>query len=884
MNPLKSYSSFFLVPLLVGLLTVFTVTGCSDDDDELAPGFGYAQFKVLKSASFDKETSTRGVQDKLEYLNDAKKVKVILERAGSTIEQTLLLNAYNDNNAEFGLRSDKLQLLSGDYSLVGFYLYDKLDKIIYAGPSEGNGTFSITAGAIHQQTLSVDAVSRGMVTFKLMKAFVNTRAGEGGAYPFSNIKGVSFTVKNLFTQELTPIEHVVVKYTEDFNEEHQETAYAACDTVVWLKAGSYQVVSYSTYSDKKFKNFLETASVPSSKTFVVKDNEKTENAEVPVRLSQTAEYIKDYMALKEIWRKMDGEHWSYVGEESATGCNWNFDKDIDMWGDQPGVQLMADGRVASISLAGFGAIGNVPDEIGQLTELRTLSLGTHSELIGGRVFGEVGPGMTEEQRKAVRLDYDTRVLARDPRESFSEILKDAINSDPDMKPIQSRIQKRDVQIGNLTNGITGISKAMMRLVNLERFDIANAPITTGNFFVDVTEDSPFYEEQTEGTWSWENLKALLDVEIYNCPKLEGLPLEMLTGLPELQSLNIACNAGISGNRLKEDWEALINGNCGDRIQILYMGYNQLEETPAYEDLKKMTQLGLLDLTNNKLRTVHPFGKGVNLAKFYLDHNEITGIEPADDGYFFGYEQVEVFSVSYNKLTKVPDIFNAASKYVMGSVDYSFNRIDGFENGDDNKGINANSLNLSYNRLETFPGALFKKDSPVTELNMAGNGMKRIPKGSMSGKKTSFLKSIDLTYNNLTELPEDFYADNMPYLYGIDMSYNSFSKFPYEPLDVATLNVFGIRHQRDGQGNRTLREWPTGIYKCPSLTRFFIGGNDLRKIEDTISPRIQIFEIKDNPNISIDMSNVCNYIQAGLYMLIYDKTQDIRGCDALDLDK
>ena len=69
----------------------------------------------------------------------------------------------------------------------------------------------------------------------------------------------------------------------------------------------------------------------------------------------------------------------------------------------------------------------------------------------------------------------------------------------------------------------------------------------------------------------------------------------------------------------------------------------------------------------------------------------------------------------------------------------------------------------------------------------------------------------------------------------------------------------------------------------SLFYFTIGSNDLRKIEDTISPYIRMFEIKDNPNITIDLSEVCDYIAAGYYMLIYDKTQDIRGCDILDLE-
>ena len=93
----------------------------------------------------------------------------------------------------------------------------------------------------------------------------------------------------------------------------------------------------------------------------------------------------------------------------------------------------------------------------------------------------------------------------------------------------------------------------------------------------------------------------------------------------------------------------------------------------------------------------------------------------------------------------------------------------------------------------------------------------------------------------------------------------------------------MRCQRDDEGNRTLSEWPTGIASCPKLSAFYIGSNALRKVDDTISPYIMIFEIKDNPNISIDLSEVCPYIEMDYYLLIYDSTQDIRGCDALDLD-
>ena len=83
---------------------------------------------------------------------------------------------------------------------------------------------------------------------------------------------------------------------------------------------------------------------------------------------------------------------------------------------------------------------------------------------------------------------------------------------------------------------------------------------------------------------------------------------------------------------------------------------------------------------------------------------------AEDGYFFGYSDVETFTCTNNKITTFPDIFNAKSIYIMGSLDFSYNQISSFENGDDFRGVNTGQLNLSNNHLTQFPGILFKKRS------------------------------------------------------------------------------------------------------------------------------------------------------------------------------
>ena len=132
-----------------------------------------------------------------------------------------------------------------------------------------------------------------------------------------------------------------------------------------------------------------------------------------------------------------------------------------------------------------------------------------------------------------------------------------------------------------------------------------------------------------------------------------------------------------------------------------MGYNNLKEFPEYEYLSQMEKLALLDCTNNQIEVLHPFGKNVNLTKFYLDYNKIDSIpghlEADGYKYFFGYYDVELFSCANNKLKLVPDVFNAKSVNVMASVDFSYNEIEGFEDGDDHRGIEQNDI--ADNHLE-----------------------------------------------------------------------------------------------------------------------------------------------------------------------------------------
>lgn len=905
MNLHKLYSIFFL-PLIVSLLTIVVATGCSDDDEALQSQYGYVQFKLYKSTSFDKGTVTRSVTDKLESLSSAQKIMVVMTHNGTTVSQTLPLNAYNANNAEYGLRSDKLQLLAGTYKIIGYYLYDKLDKVLLAGPAGEDNEFTVVSGGLQEQTLTVDAVSRGTVTFKLTKEGLSTRAA--GEYLFSNIRFIDVTVMNTFTRVTTGLKGMKVTYEEDskenqnpdnVNDKYMDIGVATCDSAVWLPAGTYQVVAYTTYSQSgSTKPELETQSVR-GEPFIVEDNKLTEDANVPIQLKETAEYIKDYKALKAIWEALDGKNWKYnsgIVDNTVHPSNWNFNKELDMWGDQPGVDLDANGRVTGLSLAGFGAKGRVPDAIGQLTELKTLAFGTHGETLSGRLFGEdkLAPDMTEEQKQRIRMHYKRMFLDYDPRLNMSELLQDGINRHPKLQPIKkdNRITLKDTQIGGLTNRITFISKAVQRLTKLQNLYLANSPITYDNIATDWEDATSEYAKQyADEELSWSNLKDLTDVELYNCPKLTQIP-EFVYDLPELQLLNVACNKGISADQLTADWKRLADDeDTGPKVQILYLGYNNLEKFPESESLRKMVKLGLLDCVHNNVNHLEAFGTDVKLSDLMLSYNQIEEIL---DEFCAFTDQVEGLGFSHNKLKYIPNIFNANSVYVMGSVDFSYNEI-GSEGSnikcsmDQYKGINASTVTLSYNKIKKFPTELFASGSPISTIDLSNNLMTSIPENSLKPKNgnyknTYLLTIIDLRFNKLTSLSDDFRATTLPYLSNMDVSYNCFSKFPTQPLNSSQLKAFGIRHQRDAEGNRILREWPTGITTCPSLIQLQIGSNDIRKVDEKLTPQLYILDIGDNPNISIDVTSVCPYIEAGMYVLIYDTTQDIRGCDAWGIER
>lgn len=867
--------------------------GCTDDEsvDNREHGYGYVQFKLYKSV-------TRA--DELDYLRDAHKITLSLRKDNQTLNQTVLVEEADASVSEFGLRTEKLKLLVGDYQLTGYTIYDAVDEKILSGSPEKGMVVPVKQSQLTLQRLEVNVTPRGSFRFKLIKDLsqikpdVRADIKEERDYSFDEIEKVDLTLRNQSTGRSFTINNLKCEFTLD----KKGGSYIECDSIVEAPAAVYKLERYTLW-DKNPKIISTADCREDDITYTVEDNETTE-AEVSVQINPTAAYIRDYLALKKLWDEMNGPEWSYYGEEYPKGANWNFDKDIDLWGAQPGVSVHSNGRIAALNLGAFNPSGPLSEAIGQFDAMVELWLGTHNDLMNEETGGSLSYNeryystwqrvLNGEKRADYRWQLNNEELrARHPKkrsELFeANILKDEAVAlwNARRKPgysYNAPVAARPYDVvdpGFVTNRITSLPASIGNLVNLETLFIAN----------NLIEEIP---PQIA------NCVSLTDVEIFNCNKLVKFPTA-LANMPELVLLNMSYNQNMPGDEMARGLDALFNGPSQDKIQILYLTGNNLTTIP--ESTAKLKKLSLLDLADNKLTSIPPL-KDVALVQCYLDNNFLTTL-PKNFGVL---DDLESLSVTNNLLTELPNIFTTDTEYYIGSLDFSDNKISGIAgydhrtmeltpdaDGEVFRGMKATTLNLTGNRFSGgFPAAFSLSNSDVAEFNFCYNELDSIGAKGLMGLK--YTTSLDLSSNKISRAPrlEDILiGQEMPFLTGIDLSYNRFTEFPQTLFNGYGITTFFFSSQigviDENTTYRCFTKWPSGIEKYNGIKILKMDYNDIRVVP-IFPSNLNYLTINDNPNITIEIPDlVCTKIQRGMFQLEYDTTQKgITGCPALEIEE
>ncbi|MBR3896612.1 MAG: DUF4458 domain-containing protein [Bacteroidaceae bacterium] len=855
-----------LMWMILASVSLVVMNSCSDEDENLPAEnpYGYIQLKLYKQAS-------RALMEgnPLNRLDEARKIELSMIHKGKSIKQSLNLYATGVGGGEFMLTSENLKLATGEYQIVGYVIYGAykegtMAEILQVGSPDNNRSFTITSNHITVHPLYIESVAYGSFIATMEKVLPEMEMTRADGYTFTDLFDYDNidSIKLVFSRNVDGI---------NYREEHKVKAwrkknerYFHTDTLT-LQTGDYTLVRYEL-SDKKRK-FMYAADTELA--FTIRHFEFNSQV-VPVEIPES-EALHDYIALRQIWEAMDGKNWSFNGDSEEPGANWIFEfedgtpRPIDAWGNQPGVELNAKGRVVSLNLGAFNPLGVVPAAIGQLTELQILYLGTHDEEFVGDVND--GTGKLRYSPYALmksgtdirehRLDIARERTSMRRKGDKEALYRSALIYPNKKEHIYKYIKTYAQAAGEPANRITGIDEAIGKLENLEMLFIANAQI----------ERLPKSIGQ---------LSKLTDLELFNLPLTE-LDGTMFEGLPELISVNMSGLYKMSSDDILAALEKLCL-NCPN-VQLLYINDNKLATLP--ENLYRMSDLRLLDAAFNKITSV-PSIQPIAPVQLILDFNKISTF-PAD---FCGVDDMELFTCVANNLQQFPAFLsNMEGGYAIEEIDLTTNKMHGFQEGF--RGIRVEKLSMAMNEMGKregdkgvgeFPREFADTKSEINYLVLANNHIDTIRNAAL--KDFYSLQALDCAGNNLKDLPNGFNTTNLPNLSGVEFSYNQFREFPDNVLNVARMSQLLMasqgyyRDEAETKWVRSMTQWPAYLHEHSGLLIVDFSGNDFRTVT-TFPSNLNSLDVSNNPNIKMTVPQYVSYrIQNGMFGLTYDEDQDI----------
>lgn len=375
----------------------------------------------------------------------------------------------------------------------------------------------------------------------------------------------------------------------------------------------------------------------------------------------------DSLTLVRLYNALDGNYWKANGKE----VGWELARPISEWYGVTLEEINGEMRVVTLFLNGLGLDGEIPSEIGLLTELRTLDLKYNS------IKGEI-PATIGELSKLELLHLDDNKFTGELPLTLAKLSKLR-----ELRAQKNRLKQFPVEICSINT---------LTYINLEKNEISTVP----GEVVSMSNLEYLYLSDNKIT----SLPAGLD----KMPKLIYLHANknLIEKFPdEIGALTNLLSLNLSDNRINGEIPASLVHLTG----LIHFNVSNNQLTGALPDgMEKMAALETIEAKNNALSgTLPDFGLNPTIQKIQLDGNNFTG---DITNYFAGCSELEWLMVADSQLT--------------GTIPLSLASV--------GKTPQLTYLNLSNNNLtggvpEGFYDQLYKWNPSFNKLGFHLNGNK-----------------------------------------------------------------------------------------------------------------------------------------------------------------
>nr|XP_008161509.2 podocan-like protein 1 isoform X2 [Chrysemys picta bellii] len=303
-------------------------------------------------------------------------------------------------------------------------------------------------------------------------------------------------------------------------------------------------------------------------------------------------------------------------------------------------------------------------------------------------------------------------------------------------------------------------------------------------------------------------------------QLRELPYDELAQLTSLKTLNLHNNHIISDGLPDEAFESL------DSLQYIYLANNKLTVAPQILP----STVRIVDLAANLLTEVYPltFGQKANLRSVYLHNNQLTNTGLPYDA-FNGSDTVSTMILSSNQLSYLPQ--NLPPALVR--------------------------LHLQNNCIARIPRGALSSHWKLRELYLQNNNLSNQGMDPATFSKLKSLEYLDLSNNNLTEIPAGF----PPNIVILHLGKNRIGSLPRDSLS----RVRGLQYLLL-QNNRLTAAGvhPDAFLKLRHLHTLHLYNNRLERVPPGLPRRVRSLMILHNQITHIGLHDFANtYLLAEL---------------------